>query len=177
MKPGNNNTSLLPGEGWKDILNPQRFVASIQLFLKDLFGINRGPITFMYRYLVILRLHLEFIILAQACPSINRRSFSVAIIQKAQELWINLLHWEEYAIHIPLFYHQSQQRPRITEVTPFHNYHTSGNIVNSTLSDSVFGVEKWFPSGVIALINAFCNTIPHSWSHIFATTTTRETYY
>jgi len=30
MKPGNDKFSLLSGEGWKDIIDPQRFVASIQ---------------------------------------------------------------------------------------------------------------------------------------------------
>ena len=59
IKPDNDNHSLLPGEGWKDILDPTRFVASIQWFLTNLFGIKRGPITFIYWVLTILHLRLE----------------------------------------------------------------------------------------------------------------------
>jgi len=80
MKPGSDNPSLLLGEGWSNILDPQRFVVSIQWFLTDLFGIKRAPMTFMYRTLTILGLHLESPHLAQAWYSISRRSFSVVII-------------------------------------------------------------------------------------------------
>ena len=58
MKPGNINPSLLPGEELKDIFDPQRFVRSIQWFFANLFGIKRGPMTFMYRVLIILHLCL-----------------------------------------------------------------------------------------------------------------------
>jgi len=86
MKLGNNKPSVLPGEGWEDILYPPRFVTSIQWFLTDLFVTKRGPTIFMYQAITIIRLHLESSILTQAWSSINRRSFSVVIIQKVQEL-------------------------------------------------------------------------------------------
>ena len=70
MKSGNDNPSLFPGEGWKDILDLQRFVAFIQWSLTNLFGIKR-----MYHALTILRLHLELSHLTQACSYINRHSF------------------------------------------------------------------------------------------------------
>jgi len=66
MKPGIDNPSLLPGEGLSNILDLQRFIASIQWFLMNLFGIEWVPMTFMYHALTILRLHLESPHLAQA---------------------------------------------------------------------------------------------------------------
>jgi len=133
MKPGTDNPSPLLGEGQKDIFDYQCFAASIKWLLTEVFGIKRGPMLLMYRAFTIFCLHLESSRLAQAWPSINRRSFSVVIIQKVQKLCINLLHWEEGAINIPLFYNQGQQRLRVTGVAPFHNYH-SGKSIDSTLS-------------------------------------------
>jgi len=60
------NPSLLLGEGRGDIIEPQNFVASIQWFLTDLFGIKRDSIIFMYHAITILRRPLESSTLAQA---------------------------------------------------------------------------------------------------------------
>jgi len=145
MKKDTDNSFLLPGEVWKDIIDPQHFVTSIQWFITELFGIKRDPMVFVYRELTILRLHLD----SSTCPGL---AFDQPLL--------NLLHWKKCSTHIPLFYHQGQQRLRITGVAPFHNYNATGNKINSSLSEWVFGVDQRFPSGVMTLINAFWNNIP-----------------
>jgi len=133
--------------------------------------------TFMYRALTILRRHLESSTLTQAWSSINHHFFLVVIIQKAQEIWINLLHWEKCATHIPLFDNQSQKHLKLTGEASFHNYHATGSSIEFTLSAWIFSVDQWFPGGVMTLINAFCDIVPHNCLHIFATITTQEIYY
>ena len=90
---------ILPPRGWSDIFNAQLFVAAIQWFITDVFGEARGREAFMYHDLDLFRHHLESPTLANAWVSVNRRMFSVVILELVHSLWLILLEWDETEQH------------------------------------------------------------------------------
>ena len=68
----------------------QRFVVSVQWFLTDIFGVDRGQNTFLYRGLDILRARLKSSFLAQTWDSIPKRPFTVVILNMVHTMWDNL---------------------------------------------------------------------------------------
>ena len=143
MQPCNGNDTLLPVDGWTDLVSAQRFAASIQWFLIDLFSQQTVVSSFMYRALNHLRLGLEDRNLDNAWRSVNRRAFSIVIVQLVHDLWITLHHWEEGAMKMPMFYMANGSLLQIEGAAPFTSRHIDG--IDASLLSWVKKMAYRFP--------------------------------
>ena len=156
----------LPAGGWCDIDDAQRFLASIQWFITYLFGSTVGQAAFMFRALTFLRNKLSNPTLHHAWQSMDKRSFSMVIVQSVQDLWISLLHWEEAAAQMPLYYQQDLSVVTVGGAAPFPSSSPTASI-DVALARWCQALERRFPLGHMAQANSFPDVIPRDWEHIF----------
>ena len=156
----------LPEGGWSHIDDAQRFLASIQWFITYLFGAAVGQAAFMFRALTFLRDKLSNPTLHHAWQSMDKRSFSMVIVQSVQDLWIALLHWEEAAAQMPLYYQQDSSVVTVGGAAPFPSSSPTASI-DVALAQWCATLELRFPPGQMAQANSFTDVIPRDWEHIF----------
>ena len=168
FSPRGSREPRLPPGGWSDLADAQRFVASIQWFLTDAFGVARGQNTFLYRGLDLLRARLESASLAQAWATIPKRPFAVVILDMVHTLWNTLNHWAEHTQMADLFYMPDGQVLKVRGGAPNH-VSVPGSSIDVALSEWVRLMEARFPHGPMQQTNAFSDIIPLEWEHIFDT--------
>jgi len=126
----------------------------------------------MFRALDHLRRRLEDRILGSAWPSIDKRVFSIVIVQLVHDLWITLHHWEENAVKVALFYRDNGSILQIDGAAPFNDRHPTG--IDASLYAWVNRVARRFPNQHLEITNAFRDTISQDWDHIFARLPSRD---
>jgi hypothetical protein len=92
FRPDTDNPPSIPSAGWDDLLDAKRFIAAIQWFLTDAFGVHIGSRCFFYKALHHLRQLLESPYLAAAWSTIDRHTFAVVMVTTVHTLWLSLLH-------------------------------------------------------------------------------------
>ena len=165
FRPGASSPTLPPG-GWSEVVDAQQFVAAIQWFVTDVFGEERGRESFMYRALNLLRNHLESPSLAHAWVSVNRRTFSVVILELVHSLWLILFQWEEMAQKCDVFYRPGQHVLKIRGAAPFHGNDPASSL-DACLASWVARMDRRFPTGQLSQANQFNDLVPLDWERIF----------
>ena len=143
-------------------------MASIQWFIVDTFGPALGGGSFIYRALAFLRSHLDNRQFISAWKSIAKRPFSIVIINLVHEVWTILFTWEEGAVKVPIYHLANNTRVETTGAAPFNNDLVRTESIDVALSAWIDSVNRRFPGDHLEQANAFSDTIPAHWDHIFA---------
>ena len=105
--------------------------------------------------------------LLRAWASINKRSFSIVLINMIHELW-NLLHaWDEGSAKVPLYYLEHNTRVQVMGAAPFSDAVRTRSI-DISLNEWITRVNSRFPGSHLEQANSFSERIPDEWQHIFA---------
>ena len=164
MRPGSDNTSQLPADGWETPDAAVTFLSAIQWFITDLFGPRIAPSSFMYIALDYLKARIQSHDLLQAWTTIDHRAFSAVILFHVHSLWVSLIHWSDDCERLDIYYRHSADILMIAGAAPFS---VTIQSLDNTLATWITFVDSRFPRGMLNLANSFTDIIPRAWDHIF----------